>query len=122
MDPVQWLAAAKNIGAGGFVAFIVFMMLTDRLVWRGRLTKVEKQRDDWQRLALDLLGVADRMTSANEHALTVVDTKLPPQDLVAKALERTVGGSPDEPPEGGGFREAARLAAEAAARRLRGEG
>lgn len=121
MDSVTSLASVKDWGSGTFVAFIIIMMLTDRLIWRGRLTTAEKQRDEWQKLALNLLGVANRMTEVNEHAVQTIDQGLPKpetvEDIVSAAIRKVTEQSASDP-KGGGLIDAARQAAQEAARRL----
>lgn len=55
---------------------VALMVITDKLIWHTRLAKVEKQRDDWQAMALRALGVADKMTVHAEVANEIV-SKLP---------------------------------------------
>ena len=112
------LSTLKDIGAGGVLLGVVIAVLTDRLVPGRRLRAAEARADTWQQMTLDLLGVATRVVSTNEAAVETIDTKLHP-DLVAEAIKRV---AVNDSPEGGALHEAARLVAEEAARRLRGQG
>lgn len=61
-----------DLAPGGFVALIVLAILTDKLIWHTRLTKVEKERDRWQQVALNALGVADKLTVHSEVTTAIV--------------------------------------------------
>lgn len=119
--------ALKAWSAGAFVALIILAMLTDTLVWGGRLRRTEKERDRWQTMALELLGVTDRMTGAAETVNEILDKRLPETDAATTVANGTVPAPPNaasgaprhELPGRSGFREAARLAGEAALRRFR---
>lgn len=76
-----------DIGAGGLLTLVVLLVLTDRLIRRGRLTelqadyeqrleKVEKDRDEWKDMALRSLGITERMTRPVEVVADVM-TRLP---------------------------------------------
>jgi hypothetical protein len=114
-------ATLKDIGASTLLLGVVIAVLTDRLVPGRRLRAEQKRADTWQQMTLDLLGVANRMTKANETAVEIVDQKLQP-DLVAEAIKRIALTPGSDTEEGGALREAARLVAEEAARRVRGQG
>lgn len=100
-----WGLALPSLGdfsAGTFVVLIVLLILSDRLVWHGRLTKVEKQRDRWEGIALTALGVADKMTVQAEVTNEII-TRLPDPavaDAVAQtdtdSMTRVVGQALDE--------------------------
>lgn len=65
-----------DAGATGLLVLVFLAVLTDKLIWHTRLHKVEKQRDDWQKIALDALGVADKLTVQGE-ATTAFMARLP---------------------------------------------
>src|SRR5688500_18124756 len=71
MDPILGGLSVVPIGATGLLSLVVVLMLTDRLIWHKRLTKAEADRDRWQQVALNALGVADKLTVQGE-----VTTKL----------------------------------------------
>lgn len=59
-------------GATGLLGLAVLLVLTDRLVWHTRLTKLEAERDRWQDTALRALGVADKLTVQGEVTTALV--------------------------------------------------
>jgi hypothetical protein len=87
-------ASLNDWGPKTFVALIILMILTDQLVLKTRLKKVEKERDEWKNIALGLLGVANRAVVANETAVKTIDARLPPTELVAEVFEKVIG--PDQ--------------------------
>lgn len=61
-----------DVGATGLLVLVFLSVLTDRLIWHTRLSKVEQDRDRWQQVALDALGVADKMTAQGEVTTAIV--------------------------------------------------
>lgn len=79
--------SAVDIGSTALLGLVVLLLLTDKLIWHKRLENLEKdykerlrecthERDRWQKVALDLLGVASKMTTQGEVAVEVL-TRLP---------------------------------------------
>jgi hypothetical protein len=91
VDSLINFATLKDWAPGTFVALIVLMILTDQMVLKYRLTKVEKQRDKWQELALELLGVAKTQIEANESAVETIDKRLPTPDSVSAVVKKITG-------------------------------
>lgn len=75
---MDWLTAADlgNLPAAGVVIVIGLLVITDKLVWHTRLRRVEAERDRWQGVALDALGIADKLT-VHAEVTTEVLTRLP---------------------------------------------
>lgn len=95
MDSIINLATLKDVGPTSLVIFICLMILSDQLVLKRRLTAVEKQRDKWQQIALDLLGVANKMTSVNETAVETIDKRLPTPETVTEVVKQ-IRSTPDD--------------------------
>lgn len=72
---IEGIPVAEITGPAALV-LVALLVITDKLIWHTRLAKVEKQRDDWQQVALRSLGVADKMTVHAEVANEIV-SKLP---------------------------------------------
>lgn len=51
-----------EVGATSLMVLTVLLVLTDKLVWHTRLRHLEKDRDRWQGIALQLLGVTEKLT------------------------------------------------------------
>lgn len=58
--------------ATGLLVLVFLSVLTDRLVWHTRLKEIKADRDSWKRIALDALGVADKMTTQGEVTTAIV--------------------------------------------------
>lgn len=90
MDVLEGLGlSVRDFSAGSFVALIVVLLLSDRLVWHTRLKKAEAQRDRWEGIALKALGVADKLTVQAEVTNEVL-TRLP--DPVLEQRRAAEGG------------------------------
>ena len=85
------LPSLTDLSAGTFVALIVVLLLSDRLVWHTRLKKIEKERDRWEGIALTALGVADKLTVQAEVTNEVL-TRLPDPVLEASTQTGTLPG------------------------------
>lgn len=70
------LPSLTDLSSGTFVALIILLLLSDRLVWHTRLKKAEQERDRWEGIALKALGVADKLTVHAEVTNEVL-TRLP---------------------------------------------
>lgn len=60
------------LGATGLLSLVVLLLLTDKLIWHTRLRKAEADRDRWQGVALNALGVADKLTVQGEVTTKIV--------------------------------------------------
>lgn len=72
MDQILTGLPFVPIGTTGLLTLVVLLVLTDKLIWHKRLTKVELERDRWQQVALDALGVADKLTVQGEVTTALV--------------------------------------------------
>lgn len=54
------------------LAAVALAVITRKLVWIGDLRKVEADRDEWKRIALGALGVAEKMTITGETVASAV--------------------------------------------------
>jgi len=61
-----------DLGSTTLLAVVFLAVLTDKLVWHTRLAKLEKDRDRWQQVALNALGVADKLTVTGEVTSALV--------------------------------------------------
>ena len=81
------LPSFDRIGTVGVLIIIAIAVITDKLVWHTRLTKMERDRDRWQRIAIDALtGPAQAGVRAAEVAVGVVQS-LPEQQAISGAGE-----------------------------------
>lgn len=71
MDPITGVSYV-DWSATGLLVLVFLSVLTDRLVWHTRLSKVESDRDRWQKVALEALGVADKLTVQGEVTSALV--------------------------------------------------
>lgn len=55
-----------DASATALLVLVFVAVLTDRLVWHKRLRACEAERDKWQRIALDSLGITDRVVGHAE--------------------------------------------------------
>lgn len=60
------------IGQIGLLSVTILLVLTDKLIWHKRLDKAEKDRDRWQQVALEALGVANVLTVQGEVTTAIV--------------------------------------------------
>ena len=65
-DPVGYGLAVVMFGGWLGLFWVTRLVLTGKLCSGRELKAMEKQRDDWQRIALTGLGVAERTTAAAE--------------------------------------------------------
>lgn len=72
MPPELFGLPVTDLGATGLLMLVFLSVLTDRLVWHTRLTKLEKDRDEWKDHALRALGVADKLTVQGEVTTALV--------------------------------------------------
>jgi hypothetical protein len=90
---VEWVKDLLPLGqltGIGVVSVIAWLVITRKLIWHtdlqdakneGRidLGKVEKERDEWKRIALSLLGVTEKLTVQAEVTNEVM-SRLPTPD------------------------------------------
>jgi hypothetical protein len=90
---VEWIKDLLPLGqltGIGVVSVIAWLVITRKLIWHtdlqaakdeGRidLGKVEKERDEWKRIALSLLGVTEKLTVQAEVTNEVM-SRLPTPD------------------------------------------
>ena len=82
-DFIQDLLPIGQIG--GTTAFLVigWLVITRKLTWHTDLAKVEKERDEWKGMTLQLLGVTGRLVTSAELSTEVIaraDIKQPPTE------------------------------------------
>lgn len=75
MEGIPW-GALNQLGAAATLSLVALLVITDKLIWHRRLRAVEAERDQWRGVALQALGVADKMTVHGEVATEVL-TRLP---------------------------------------------
>lgn len=64
-----------RLGAVTAVLIIAFLVITEKLIWHKRFDKLEKDRDKWQRIAIEALtGPAQAGVLAAEVAVGVVSS------------------------------------------------
>ena len=88
MDGLIDFATLKDWGPGTFVVFICLMILTGQLKLKRDFKEVERQRDEWQRLALSMLGVTKTQVEANEQATRIIDKRLPTPEVVTEIVKQ----------------------------------
>lgn len=76
---IDGLPINTDIGAAAILVFVVLAILTGRLVWHTAVKKAEDRADRWERIALDALGVADKMTTQGEVTTAIVASLPDPQ-------------------------------------------
>lgn len=82
------LPTIDRIGSVGTFVLFAILVITNKLIWHTRFEKLERDRDKWQRIAIDALtGPAQAGVRAAEVAVGVV-SQLP--DPVAETTK--VGG------------------------------
>lgn len=72
---IDGLPVTELTGTGVLVA-VAILVITRKLVWYTDLRKVEKREERWQGIALQALGVADKLTIQAELTNEVL-TRLP---------------------------------------------
>lgn len=66
----------NGVGVVGVMLIFGFLVITDRLVWHKRLQAAENRADRWESVALQLLGVTEKLTVQAEVTNQVL-TSLP---------------------------------------------
>jgi len=67
------LPTLDRIGAATTLIIVAVLVITEKLIWHKRFEKVEKDRDKWQKIALDALTTgADAGVRAAETAVAIV--------------------------------------------------
>lgn len=72
---VDWSALLGNqVAPWGIVSVVVLMVLTDRLVTRGRLAQVIAERDAWQKAYQDEKDTTNSLLARERDNTTVAET------------------------------------------------
>lgn len=78
---MEWLTGLPHLGeitGPAALVLVALLVITDKLVWHTRLAKCERERERWERVALEALGVAGKLTTTAEVTNEVLTAALPP--------------------------------------------
>jgi hypothetical protein len=56
----------------GVLTIIGWLVITRKLVWHDDLAEVKRERDEWKKLALSMLGVTEKLTVQAEVTNAVI--------------------------------------------------
>ena len=76
MDGLALSQVLNGAGVVGVIVIIGVLVITDKLVWHKRLKAAEARADRWEQIALQLLGVTEKLTVQAEVTNEVL-TRLP---------------------------------------------
>ena len=62
MTDLPSIVSLLNLSGPAVLSLVAILTITDRLVWHTRLTSERKRGDRWEAIALQSLGVAEKLT------------------------------------------------------------
>lgn len=71
--PTDLLTKVSSLGGTAILAIIFYLMYTGKLVTRRELDKVQKEKDEWQQVALASLQNNKRVQATAERAVGAIE-------------------------------------------------
>lgn len=100
-DGVDWGALLSGqVAPWGIVAFVVFSILTDRLVTKARLVQALAERDAWQRAYQDEKDTSTSLLAREREQTTIAATVNHLLESMPVQRGERQADDPPQPPQG----------------------